>query len=223
MGRALVFSTPLRRLIDAASSLGTLLFPRECAACPSPAAMGSSFCPACGEPIPYPDGDLKGVPLLSAGRYAPPLSKAVARIKFEDRPDLVGPLARLLLSGLHRHGLTSEDAFVPVPLHRSRLVERGYNQSALLARALARATGASFVPQLLERTRRTEQQAQLGREARCHNVASAFVARASWRRGRVVLVDDVVTTGATALACIEALERAESEPIAVVALARAAG
>jgi ComF family protein len=223
MDPALGFAAPVQRILEAARALGGVLFPRECAACPSTAAAGSGFCLACGEPIPYPEGDLGGVPLLSAGRYAPPLSQAVARMKFEDRPDLVGPLARLLLPGLRRLELARHDAFVPVPLHRARLVERGYNQSALLARALAVATGASFAPRLLERTRRTEQQARLGREARCDNVADAFVARASWRRGRLVLVDDVVTTGATALACIEALERAQSQPIAVVALARAAG
>lgn len=219
----LTLASSFRLALGAAGSLGALLFPRECAACPSPAVGSSPFCPSCGEPIPYPEGDLAGLPLLSAGRYSPPLSKAVARIKFEERPDLVGSLSRLLLPAVQRLELAPGDAFVPVPLHRARLVERGYNQSALLARALARATGASFVPRLLERTRRTEQQARLGREERRDNVADAFVVRRSWTRGRVILVDDVVTTGATALACISALQRAESVPIAVVALARAAG
>jgi ComF family protein len=195
----------------------------ECAACPSPAGPASVFCGACGEPIAYVEADVGGVSLVSAGRYAPPLSTAIARIKFEERPDLIAPLSRLLLPALRGLELTSGDVFVPVPLHRARLVERGYNQSALLARALSRATGAAFAPRLLVRTRRTEQQARLGREARRDNVTQAFVARRSWTRGRVILVDDVVTTGATALACIQALQTAASEPIAVVALARAAG
>jgi ComF family protein len=216
-------ASSLRLALTAASSLGGLLFPRECAACPAPAGASSPFCRDCGEPIGYPEGDLAGVPLLSAGRYAPPLSKAVARVKFEERPDLVASLARLLLPAVRRLELAKGDAFVPVPLHRARLVERGYNQSALLARALASATGTSCVPRLLERTRRTEQQALLGRDARRDNVADAFVVRRSWTRGRLILVDDVVTTGATALACVEALQRADSVPIAVVALARAAG
>jgi ComF family protein len=214
---------PLAAALAVTRSLGSLLFPRECAACPSPAAPASPFCAACGEPNAYPDGDLGGVSLFSAGRYAPPLSTAIARIKFEERPDLVAPLSRLLLPAFRALALAPGDVFVPVPLHRRRLVERGYNQSALLARDLSRATGAAFAPRLLERTRRTEQQARLGREARRDNVADAFVARCSWTRGRVILVDDVVTTGATALACIEALQTAGSEPIAVVALARAAG
>jgi predicted amidophosphoribosyltransferase len=83
-------------------------------------------------------------------------------------------------------------------------------------------TAARFEPRLLERTRRTEQQARLGREARHDNVADAFVVRRS-SKGRLVLVDDVVTTGATALACVKALKSAGLTPIAVVALARAAG
>jgi ComF family protein len=183
----------------------------------------SAFCAACGEPITYLEADLGGVSLLCAGRYAPPLSTAIARVKFEERADLVAPLSRLLLPALRALELGPGDVFVPVPLHRARLVERGYNQSALLARALSRATGAAFAPELLVRTRRTEQQARLGREARRHNVARAFVARRAWACGRVILVDDVITTGATALACIEALQSAASAPIAVVALARAAG
>jgi ComF family protein len=209
-------------VLGLARSLGALLFPRECAACPSPAGSASAFCRACGEPIAYPDDLLGGVPLASAGRYAPPLSIAIARLKFEERSDLVGPLAGLLVPALRPLALTAGDAFVPVPLHRARLVERGYNQAALLARALARATGASFAPRVLERTRRTEQQALLGREARRDNVSDAFVVRRRWTGGRVVLVDDVVTTGATALACIEALRAQDAEPIFVLALARAA-
>jgi ComF family protein len=223
MGRTLGRTTPVPFALSALRALGALLFPRECAACPSPAAGASPFCLGCGEPIPYAEGELDALPILSAGRYAPPLSLAIARIKFEDRPDLVSSLSRLLLPALRPLGLVASDAFVPVPLHRARLVERGYNQSGLLARALASATGARFVPELLERTRRTEQQARLGRDERRDNVADAFVARRAWAGGRVVLVDDVVTTGATALACVRALKTAGLAPIAVVALARAAG
>jgi predicted amidophosphoribosyltransferase len=101
-------------------------------------------------------------------------------------------------------------------------VERGFNQSALLASALACSAGGRFVPRALERRRATSQQARLGRRERAANVQAAFVAP---KRGRTqaILVDDVITTGATALACLRTLRQAGFEVLAVVALARAEG
>lgn len=153
--------------------------------------------------------------------YAPPLSLAISRLKFERRSDLAKELARALITPLGDLGLTRRDAFVPVPLHRLRLVERGFNQAGLVARALASATGATFRPQQLERLRATAQQARLGRDEREANVHAAFRVRAPRTVGRVVLVDDVVTTGSTALACVESLREAGCDVAAVVALARA--
>ena len=200
-----------------------LLCPRECAACSEAPAEDAPFCVACGLPIPPVAGDLGGVPVVAAGTYAPPLARAIARMKFEGRPDFVAPLATLLAPAARRLGLGPNDAWVPVPLHRSRLAERGYNQAALLARALSRTTGAAFAPRVLERLRATDQQARLTRDERLVNVEGSFHARRPWTRGRVVLVDDVLTTGATARACLDALKGRGSEVIAVVALARAAG
>jgi len=205
----------LRALFD-------LLCPRECAACGEAPAEDAPFCALCGLPIPPAVGALDGVPVFAAGTYAPPLARAIARMKFEGRPDFVSPLATLLAPEARRLGLGPNDAWVPVPLHRSRLAERGYNQAALLARALSRTTGAAFAPRVLERARATDQQARLTREERLVNVEGSFRARRPWTRGRVVLVDDVLTTGATARACLDAL-KGVSEVIAVVALARAAG
>jgi ComF family protein len=122
---------------------------------------------------------------------------------------------------LHELALAKHDYCVPVPLHATRLVERGYNQAALLARRLAAHTGMRCVPRLLERTRVTDQQARLGRDERGANMRDAFRVRARPPAGRVLLVDDVVTTGATLAACIEALCVAGCEVAGAVALARA--
>jgi len=200
-----------------------LLAPPTCAACGGPRAGPPPFCPTCGAPQPALPCSFDDVPLLAAGTYAPPLAPAIRRFKFEGHPELAPDLARLLAPRLHYAGLGGEASFVPVPLHRTRLVERGYNQAALLARALARSAGGRFVPRALERRNATSQQARLGKQERKANVESAFVAREAGTDRRAILVDDVVTTGATALACLRTLRQAGFEVLAIVALARAEG
>jgi ComF family protein len=166
-------------------------------------------------------GSLDGVPLIVAGTYSPPLAPAIRRLKFEGHAELARPLALLLAPRLAALGIGREASFVPVPLHGARLAERGYNQAALLASTLADASGGQLAPRALARSRKTEQQARLGRRERGANVNDAFVARAGLVPQRAVLVDDVVTTGATALACLKTLQLAGAKVLAVVALARA--
>lgn len=199
-----------------------LFAPPSCAACAGPRAGKPPFCVTCGEPAPVLPWTLDGVPLVVAGAYQEPLAPAIRRLKFEGRSELAPELARLLGTRLAVFEPVGA-VFVPVPLHRARLVERGYNQSALLARCLARELGARVGARVLERVRATEQQAQLDRRARGENVRGAFRVRARAPRAPVVLVDDVVTTGATARACIAALREAGCEVTLVAALARAAG
>ena len=120
--------------------------------------------------------------------------------------------ARLLAEGLCRaHRLPAIDGVVPVPLHRRRQLARGYNQSQLLARVLAEHLGVPVV-EALRRVRRTRSQTQLAAPARWGNVRGAFAARRSRRQSchgrRWLLVDDVVTTGATLAECVATLHRA---------------
>jgi len=199
-----------------------LFAPPRCAACAGPRAGKPPFCVTCGEPAPALPWTLDGVPLLAAGVYQAPLAPAIRRFKFEGHSELAPELARLLGARLAFFAL-ERALFVPVPLHRARLVERGYNQSALLARTLARELGARTHPRVLERTRATEQQAALDRRARGDNVRGAFRVRARAPSGPIVLVDDVVTTGATARACVDALRQAGSRVVLVAALARTEG
>jgi predicted amidophosphoribosyltransferase len=113
------------------------------------------------------------------------------------------------------------DALVPVPLHRARLRERGFNQSALLAGSLATRLGVPVVD-ALERVRPTRSQVGLGRAARRRNVEDAFVPRAGLRAGVVLgLVDDVATSGATLAAAARALHAAGAGRIAAVTFALA--
>ncbi len=194
------------------------LSPASCAACAGPCGGKRPFCVTCGDPTPAPAWELEGVPLVTAGVYRAPLESAIGRFKFGGHSELSRALARLLAPRI-RPFLFDPVAFVAVPLHRSRLVERGYNQSALLAARLTRELGGRAEPRALERVRSTDQQARLGRDARTENVRDAFRARPGLVPPRVVLVDDVVTTGATARACLKALKDAGSEVSLVAALA----
>ena len=118
----------------------------------------------------------------------------------------------------------SADLLVPVPMHRWRLARRRFNQSAELARALSRLTGVPMLVQVLERHRATAQRVGLTRVARRTNLRGAFRVREAEKArlaGRhILLVDDVLTTGATAEACTHTLLRAGAEAVDVVTLAR---
>lgn len=112
---------------------------------------------------------------------------------------------------------------VPMPLHRVRALERGYNQSTSLARGLAQGLGLPLAPGALRRVRPTRSQVGLGRDARWRNVARAFEADAvAARGGHVMLVDDVLTTGATAAAAAQALLDAGAASVSFAALGLAA-
>ena len=120
--------------------------------------------------------------------------------------------------------LPDADMIVPVPLHRRRLIARRYNQSALLAGALGRKSDVTAAPDLLVRTRHTPSQGGLSATARRRNVRGAFAVRdgqaAGVRDRRVLLIDDVFTTGATVEACATTLIRSGARAVDVLTLAR---
>ncbi len=159
----------------------------------------------------------------SAVQYNEVARKLVARLKYGDRPELARFCGRLMAAA-GRELWEDEPVIVPVPLHPARQLERRYNQSAELARALGRLTGLRVDPVLVSRSRRTRQQVGLSADARQRNVAGAFTARAdavARLKGRgVVLVDDVITTGSTVKAVTRALNRAGVEQVDVMSFAR---
>ena len=122
-----------------------------------------------------------------------------------------------------REVLEGADLLLPVPLHWTRLLSRRFNQSALLAQAIRGAGGPPVAADWLVRRRRTPSQGMLGPLARARNVRGAFVLRRgrSVKGKRVVLIDDVLTTGATAEECARVLRRAGAAYVGVMVLARA--
>ena len=121
--------------------------------------------------------------------------------------------------------IAKADAVTPVPLHRWRLFTRRYNQSGLLARVIAANADLTFEPDLLVRTRNTESQRKFGRLGRFENVRGAFTVRPGREVAgrRIILVDDVMTTGATVNACATTLKRAGAASVVVLTLARVVG
>ncbi len=195
---------------------------RGCQACPRcgtllPLAASPERCPGCCSQARPPYAGLQ-----ACAAWGGPLAAAVARMKYGRRPDLARGLLRALGDSVTEPA-PSPDLLVPVPLHPSRLRERGYNQAALLARGLARRWAVPLDLDALVRTRATRAQQELGAGERHANVRGAFRALPAAVRGRrILLVDDVFTTGSTAAACSEALLAAGAARVSVWALARAA-
>ena len=152
-----------------------------------------------------------GTPLVAGAPTSGDLVRAVGDLKYRGVRGLAWPLAGLLTAGLSAEPeLLEGDVLVPVPLHPSRASARGFNQAALLARLAGRSLGLSVQESAVRRRRHTAQQAMIaGRDrARLTNVTAAFEARPPQRRLGAVLVDDLVTSGATAVAVAEALRAA---------------
>ncbi|HXG79838.1 MAG TPA: ComF family protein [Methyloceanibacter sp.] len=227
-----------------------LLLPPVCIACRGRIGSHGLLCGACfaktdfiappicdrlGVPLPYDTG----APALSAAAIAaPPVydrARAVARysgtmrelvqsFKYRDRQEGLSLFAGWLRKA-GKELLAGADLLVPVPLYPWRLWWRRFNQSAMLAIALGRLAGIEVDCMMLKRVRRTASQVGLSAEERRRNVAGAFKldpSRAHRVKGKkVVLIDDVITTGATADACARALRRGKAAGVDVLVLARA--
>jgi competence protein ComFC len=152
----------------------------------------------------------------SYGAYEGVLRELIHLYKYGKVRTLARPLSGLLLQALPRD--EAFDATVPVPLYWRRRMQRGFNQAELLARGLARSTGIPVV-KALGRVRPTPTQAGLSNSARRQNMARAFRSR-SVQGKRILLIDDVMTTGATAASCALALKQAGARRVALLTVAR---
>lgn len=226
-----------------------LVYPPVCLNCDAPTATPDTLCPLCFaqlRPITAPLCPRLGLPFavslggesLSAEALAdpPPFGRAraaviyndvagtiVSRLKYGDRPELARFCARLMAGAGHELW-ADQPILVPVPLHRARQRARRYNQSGELAVLLGQFTGLAVDARLVQRIRKTRQQVGLSGDGRQRNVAGAFAvppeAMIRLAGRRVVLVDDVYTTGATTKAATRALLKSGAAVVDVVTFAR---
>jgi ComF family protein len=158
---------------------------------------------------------------VAAYAYAWPVDACIRALKFRGQREFARVLGVLVGRERFAAGPPWPDLVVPVPLHLSRRLERGFDQAVDLARPAARLLGVPFAPRLLQRVRATAAQSTLDASARAANVAGAFAVRGPVAGRRVALVDDVLTTGSTAAAAAAALRAAGVRHIEVWAAARA--
>lgn len=200
------------------------------------------FCPKCGELYPATTSPphLCAACLSDRARSAPAwdrlyfysayrgaLRRLLLRYKFQDALGLgalLEDLACLAFAMRTPEGEPWPELIAPTPLHRRRLIQRGYNQSLELSRALSRRLGVPLAPQAMRRTRRTRPQHTLNREERAQNLANALLADPRLVEGRrVLLVDDIMTSGATLREATRALLAAGAAQVSALVVARAPG
>jgi ComF family protein len=218
----------------AAGRLLDLAFPAVCIGC---GREGTALCVACGRALGARDGEPPGIsigmpsgvplPLVQLEWCAPYgglVRDALHALKYSGERRLARPLGAAA-AARWREAAIGGDTLVHVPVHPSRRAARGYDQAELLARAAGASLGCPVVP-ALRRERATAPQYELGRDRRAANVAAAFGTDPAHRTsvaGRwPVLVDDVVTTGATLVACAEALLAAGAVAVSALTIAREA-
>lgn len=223
-------SGPIQSVWRALFGAGAHLFaeaisPSLCAACDGALERRSAFCPACASTVVRSSAAFSApaegsYEIKAFGEFGGALATALRRFKFEGRPDLARPLGQMLRRAAAEAGLRA-DVVMPVPLHPKRLCERGYNQSALLAQSILDEVSARLDTRTLVRIRQTEQQATLDQKSRLLNVQQAFALQGSVQNLRIVLVDDVYTTGATLQACADILRSGGAANVKGLVLARA--
>ena len=228
-----------------------LIFPPLCAFCCTPLAeddtgevcpgcldnvhfISPPICPKCGLPFPMEVGEdhlcgqcLRGQwhfgSARALGLYEGAIREAIHQLKYEGKAFLAKSLVGLLDKGYPFIDHPSYDLLVPVPLHPKRLRERGFNQALLLGSAIGRRIGVSCTGFALKKTRWSEPQIHLSPKEREGNVKGSFAVMdpEEVRGKRVLLVDDVMTTGSTVNACARELLKAGAGEVDVFTLARA--
>ena len=210
----------------AARGLAATLFPPRCCLCDFPGASPDlDLCEICRADFPWEREQLPGA--VVALRYAPPADELIRDLKYRGITPNARVLGVLLAQAVQEHAAPLPRLLVPVPLHRARLRERGFNQAAALANYAGQMLGIRCVPRAMKRVRNTPSQTSMSMEERHRNVRGAFAVNGAAARrrllaaGHVAVVDDVMTTGSTLAEIKCALLAAGVRQVDLWAVARA--
>ncbi|MDH5785046.1 MAG: ComF family protein [Chromatiales bacterium] len=233
----------LHRTVDNCTKfIQTLLYPRRCLLCGAPGDDGMDLCRACRGELPHNPVACRlcGLPLTAYSdgicgecqqhpppldgaiipfRYAPPLDHLLLGLKFGQQLPSGLLLGRLMADAIGERSGPLPDAILPVPLHTSRLRERGYNQALELALPIADRLGIELLNRQVVRVKATTAQSSLEKGARRKNIKGAFAVRGKLP-DQIAILDDVVTTGSTVYELARSLRRAGVKRVEVWACAR---
>lgn len=205
-----------------------LFLETNCALCQRPTSQ--EFCLYCTRQLQscqlsHPSLCQEQLPVFAWGTYGGTLKRAIAVLKYENKPQVARPLGHWLGEAWLKSNISKSLIVVPIPLHTEKLHQRGYNQAALLAESFCEITNLNLQQQGLERIRATEAQFNLSVGEREKNLAMAFKLGSRFRRDRptkpVLLLDDIYTTGATAKSAAQTLRQSGIQVYGLVALAKA--
>ena len=218
-----------------------LLLSQGCAVCNRP--QNQTFCPDCQVQLQdlvrgfegWTPSDKHPLLIGTLAPYSGPMRQALRALKYNSRPDVGHALGVALGKQWRKHGLQTKRAdplyVLPIPLHRHRQVQRGYNQANVIAQSFCRVSGLPLLAKGLIRIEDTLPQYQLGLKARQENLLNAFqvgqplrqLGRQLGAMPRVLLIDDIYTTGATAKSAADILRRSQVSVVGMIAVAKSVG
>ena len=209
----------MMKWINAALSI---LFPPRCAICRKESE--EVLCLTCLDQIKFSE---KSTPFCSVAEYEGTLRAAIKKFKFKGKKKLAQALGNLLIDYLNlplsEINMGKIDMLVPVPLHIKRLKKRGFNQAALLAQVISKYYGVPLAENILVRSKNTKPQFDLKKHERHENIKNAFSVRTpdQIKVKRLLLLDDIYTTGSTIIECLKVLKDAGAKRVKVLTLSRA--